>query len=148
TAVWPKNLTEKERRATIAEHHVLCFDARDGKELWDTVVPAGKLVARSQFHGYAVPTPASDGKLVFALFGSGVLAALDFDGKIVWREELPRLREEDGTPVCSSPVLYEDTVIIPDLHSLGLRALDKKAAKVKWEQKIPQRNTMSTPALI
>jgi outer membrane protein assembly factor BamB len=148
TAIWLQGLAEKERRNSIAEHHVLCFQVSDGKQLWDTVVPAGKVVAKSQFHGYAVPTPATDGKFVFALFGSGVLAALDFDGKIVWREELPRLRDEEGTPVCSSPVLYEDTVIIPGLHSMGLRALDKKTGKVKWEQKINPRNTMATPALI
>src|SRR5262249_32212921 len=148
TAIWPQRLTEKERRASIAEHHVQCFDAQDGKQLWDTVVPAGKLVARSQHHGYAVPTPATDGKLVFALFGSGVLAALDFDGNIVWRKELPRLRDEDHEPVCSSPVLYEDKVIIPGLHNMGLRALEKQTGKVKWEQKTEPRNTMSTPALV
>jgi outer membrane protein assembly factor BamB len=148
TAIWPKELSEKERRAIIAEHHVLCFDAKDGKELWDTIVPAGKLVARSQYHGYAVPTPATDGKLVFTLFGSGVLAALDFDGKIVWREELPRERDEDANPVCSSPVLYEDAVIIPGIHSMGLRALDKKTGRVKWEQEKELANTMSTAALI
>jgi outer membrane protein assembly factor BamB len=148
TAIWPKGLSEKERRASIAEHHVLCFDAKDGKELWDTIVPAGKIVARSQYHGYAVPTPATDGKFIFALFGSGVLAALDFDGKIVWREELPRQRDEDNIPVCSSPVLYEDTVIIPGIHSMGLRALDKETGRVKWEQEKELANTMSTPALI
>jgi outer membrane protein assembly factor BamB len=148
TAIWPKGLSEKERRASIAEHHVLCFDANDGKELWDTVVPVGKIVARSQYHGYAVPTPATDGELVFTLFGSGVLAALDFEGKIVWREELPRQRDEDNMPVCSSPVLYEDSVIIPGIHSMGLRALDKKTGRIKWEQKKELANTMSTPALI
>jgi outer membrane protein assembly factor BamB len=77
-----------------------------------------------------------------------VLAALDFDGKIVWREELPRLRDEDHEPICSSPVLFDDTVIIPGIHSMGLRALDKKTAQVKWEQKREPRNTMSTPVLI
>src|SRR5262249_11785035 len=134
-------------RATIAQHHVLCFQVEDGKQLWDTVVPPGKVVAKSQYHGYAVPTPATDGKLVFALFGSAVLAALDFDGKIVWREELPRLRDVDDNPVCSSPVLYENTVVIPGIHGPGLRALDKKTGRVKWEQK-QSWNTMSTPALI
>jgi outer membrane protein assembly factor BamB len=148
TATWPKNLTEKERRATIAEHHVLCFRVADGKQLWDTVVPRGGLVAKSQFHGYAVPTPATDGRHVFALFGSGVLAALDFDGNIVWREELPSQRDKDGGPVCSSLVLYEGTVILPGIHDMGLRALDKKTGKVVWEQKTDRRNTMSTPALI
>jgi outer membrane protein assembly factor BamB len=148
TAIWTdKTLTEKERRATINEHHVLCFDAKDGARLWDTVVPAGKIVIKDQYTGYAVPTPATDGKLVFTLFGSGVLAAVDFDGHIVWREELPHLRETDGG-VCSSPVLYDDSVIIPGLHDMGLRALAKKTGKVKWEQKTKSRNTHSTPVLL
>jgi outer membrane protein assembly factor BamB len=148
TAIWTdKTLTDKERRKTINEHHVLCFDARDGKELWDTIVPAGKLVVTDQYTGYAVPTPCTDGKLVFTLFGSGVLAALDFDGKIVWREALPHLRETDSG-VCSSPILYDDTVIIPGIQDMGLRALEKATGKVKWEQKSKARNTMSTPALV
>src|SRR5205823_1546075 len=87
TATWPMGLTEKERRASIAEHHVPCFDTKDGTQLWDTVVPTGKIVVNNFYHGYTVPTPATDGRLVFALFGSGILATLDFDGKIVWREE-------------------------------------------------------------
>lgn len=148
TAIWTdKTLTDKERRVTVNEHHVLCFDTADGKILWDTIVPAGKIVSDNVYHGYAIPTPCTDGERVFALFGSGVLAALDFDGKIVWREELPRLKDVDQG-ICSSPVLFEDSVIIPGIHELGLRALYKKSGKVKWEQQTKFRNTMATPALI
>ena len=147
TALWPEGLSDKERRKIIAEHHVRCFRADDGKPLWDTVIPAGQIVVENIYHGYAVPTPATDGAHVFALFGSGVLVALDFEGKIVWREELPRLRDvHDG--LCASPVLHEDTVIIPGIADTGLRALDKKTGKVKWEQKTKVRGHMSTPALI
>jgi outer membrane protein assembly factor BamB len=151
TAIWPVGMTdEKERRKVIAEHHVICFQASDGKQLWDTVVPPGKTVNTNVYHGYAVPTPATDGKLVFALFGSGALAALDFDGKIVWREELPGLPEVDGGGFGSSPVLYEDSVIVVGVQNKGpgLRALDKKTGKVKWEQTTRDRNIMPTPALI
>ena len=147
TAIWPAGLSDKERRASINEHHVLCFDTANGKLLWDTVIEAGKIVVDNIYHGYAVPTPATDGKLVFALFGSGVLAAVDFDGKIVWREELPRLRDVDQG-ICASPVLYQDTVIVPGIQDMGLRALEKQTGKVKWEQKTKSRNTMATPALI
>jgi outer membrane protein assembly factor BamB len=147
TAVFSEGLTDKERRTTIAEHHVICFRASDGKQLWDTTVPAGKCVVDNVYHGYAVPTPATDGKHVFALFGSGVLAALDFDGKIVWREELPRKGEIDSG-VCGSPVLYGDLVIIPSLTDTGLRALEKATGKVKWEQTTRDRNKMPTPALL
>ena len=147
TATFPLGMPEKERRSSLAEQHVVCFQTSDGKQLWDTVVPAGKIVVNNFYHGYAVPTPATDGKHVYALFGSGVLAVLDFDGKIVWRDELPHMRDVDGG-VCSSPVLFEDTVIVPGIQDMGLRALDKKTGKVKWEQKTKQRNTMSTPVLI
>ena len=99
------------------------------------------------YHGYTVPTPVTDGKHVFALFGSGIIAALDFDGNIVWREELPRLKDVDGG-ICSSPVLYEDSVIIPSIEKTGLRALVKATGKVKWEQQSRDQNRMSTPALI
>ena len=149
TAIWPKALTEKERRSVIAEHHVLCFDVKNGQQLWDTIVPAGKIVTLVEniYHGYAVPTPCTDGKHVFALFGSGVLAALDYDGKIAWREELPRLKDSDPG-ICSSPILFEDTVIVPGLQDKGLRALDKTTGKLRWEQDTKLRNTMATPALI
>ena len=147
TAVFPADLTQVERKATIADHHVLCFDANDGKQLWDTIVPPGKCIVDNPYHGYAVPTPATDGKLVFALFGSGVIAALDFDGKIVWREELPRLRDIDQG-ICASPVLYEDTVIIPSLTKTGLQALEKSTGKVKWEQKTREWNNQATPAIL
>jgi outer membrane protein assembly factor BamB len=147
TSVWPGGMTEKERRQSIPAQHVLCFQVSDGKQLWDTEVPSGKCLVDNFYHGYTVPTPVTDGKLVFALFGSGVIAALDFDGKIVWREEVPRLKDVDGG-VCSSPILYEDTVIISGIADTGLRALDKATGKVKWEQKTRDRNRMATPALI
>ncbi len=108
TSVWPTGMPEKERRASLAAQHVLCFQVSDGKQLWDTLVPSGKCVVDNFYHGYTVPTPVTDGKHVFALFGSGVVAALDFEGQIVWREELPHLKEKDGG-LCSSPILYEDT---------------------------------------
>jgi outer membrane protein assembly factor BamB len=148
TAVWADNLDKDERRKIIADHHVVCYRASDGKQLWDTVVPPGKTINNNVYHGYAVPTPATDGKLVFALFGSGVFATLDFDGKIVWREELPGLRDTDGG-YGTSPVLYEDTVIVAGFgKAAGLRALEKQTGKLKWEQTTKDRNVMPTPALV
>jgi outer membrane protein assembly factor BamB len=148
TSIWPAELkTDKERRQVIPAQHVLCFQTSDGKQLWDTEVPPGKCLVDNFYHGYTVPTPVTDGKHVFALFGSGVLAALDFEGGITWRSELPRLKDIDGG-TCSSPILYEDTVIIVGIDNTGLRALEKETGKVRWEQKTRDRNRMSTPALL
>lgn len=147
TTVWPDGMAEKERRKSIPTQHVLCFQAGDGKQLWDTLVPSGPCLVDNFYHGYTVPTPVTDGKHVFAVFGSGVIAALDFDGAIVWRQELPHLKDVDGG-ICSSPILYEDTVILPGIDNTGLRALDRATGKPKWEQQSRDRNRMATPALI
>jgi RNA polymerase sigma factor (sigma-70 family) len=152
SGVWPAGRSVRDlpfRDKPIAEHHVLCFRAGDGKQLWDTTVPDGRCRVNNPFHGYAAPTPVTDGQHVFALFGSSVVVCVDFDGKIVWREELPRGTRDDihGGEV-SSPILYEDTVLVTGIQTTGLRALDKKTGKLKWQQKSPNRNTMSTPALI
>jgi len=147
TAVYPPG--QSFRTKVIAEHHVLCYRAGDGKQLWDTRVPDGRCRVNNPFHGYATPTPATDGEHVFALFGSSVVVCVDFDGTIVWRQELPRgVRDDVHSGECSSPILYEDTVIVMGCQTTGLRALDKKTGKLRWQQNVPFRNGMATPALI
>src|SRR5215204_1764875 len=91
-------------------HHVLCFDARDGRQLWDTEVPPGPWILKDLRGGYGAPTPCTDGKNVFVVFGSAVIAALDFDGKVVWRKNLEKYNFD--VALGTSPVLYKDTVIL------------------------------------
>jgi outer membrane protein assembly factor BamB len=149
TAVWPAGLAPKDRDRVIAEHHVICYRAADGQQLWDTTVPDGRCRVNNPWHGYATPTPVTDGTHVFALFGSSVVACVDFDGRIVWRQELPRgVRDDVHGGECSSPVLYDDTVIVMGCQTTGLRALDKKTGKLRWQQTSHDRNGMATPVLI
>jgi outer membrane protein assembly factor BamB len=147
TGIWEGNLVE---------HHVLCYDARDGKLLWDTRVPPGPLrpgdIRGLRGEGYAGPTPTTDGKLVYCVFGSAVLAALDFQGKIVWRKELLPWQSFDVI-VGSSPVLYQDTLIY--LFAMNKKedskvvAYHKQSGAVKWEHKMPYMDfAHSTPVII
>jgi outer membrane protein assembly factor BamB len=140
---------EQQKNREIPEHHFACYQASDGKLLWRTRVPHGPHPQR--FCIYAVPTPVTDGKAVYCWFGSGVIAAVDFDGKLLWRHE----RGDDSWHVpdkpmfmpgggpASSTVLYQDTVILlaePKEGKGFLQALDKKTGEVKWEQKRPKGN--------
>ena len=126
---------EEESAKQVPEHHLACYQASDGKLLWRTSIPPGKEPAGYAI--YAVPTPATDGKAVHAWFGSAVMAAVDFDGKVLWRVERPGpFRLNPG--ICSSPVLYRDTVILLCDQGRGegfLQGLDKKTGEVRWEQK-------------
>lgn len=132
------------------EHHVLCFNKADGKPLWDTVVPAGKWVLTDVRGGYGAPTPAADGERIYVLFGSAVMAALDFEGKIIWRKDLPR--HDFDVAIGCSPFLYKDTILLQaDMvkKKSSIMAFDKKSGDLKWEVMRPEMNfAHGTPLLI
>jgi outer membrane protein assembly factor BamB len=132
------------------EHHVLCFDKNSGKPLWDTVVPAGLWVLTDLRGGYGAPTPASDDRRIYVLFGSAVMAALDFEGKILWRVDLPR-RDFDVAIGCS-PLLFGETIILQaDMikKQSSLIAFDKSNGEIRWEVKRPDVDfAHGTPTLV
>src|SRR6266545_6188672 len=68
--------------------HVFCFRRAEGKQLWHTRLFGSAPTDLYPPGGMAVPTPAADGKHLYVLFGTGDLAALDFDGKPAWIRSL------------------------------------------------------------
>ena len=80
---------------------VFCFDSDNGELLWrKTIFSAQSLPEVSKESGFATPTMTTNGKLVFALFASGDLVALDFDGNITWKKNIGR--PETGYGIRSS----------------------------------------------
>jgi outer membrane protein assembly factor BamB len=142
---WPAGVDQKE----YPEHHVACYKAKDGVPLWDVRVEPGPWKLSDLRGGYTAPTPAADAERVYVLFGSSVLAALDHDGKLVWRKEITPYKF-DVAAGCS-PVLYKDVVLLQcdqvDKQS-RLLAFDCKTGDLKWEKKRPDIGfTHSTPVL-
>jgi len=153
TVQWPGNGDPDE--GVIPAHHVACYQVADGNLRWDTIVPPGPWL-RNDFRsgaggGYAGPTPVTDGKLVYCVFGSSVIAALDFQGRIVWRKEIvPRTFD---VTIGSSPVLYQDTLILlsamANARDSNVVALDKSNGAVTWRRKFPDMAFgHSTPLII
>jgi outer membrane protein assembly factor BamB len=121
------------------EHHVVCYRAADGKPLWDAKVEPGPWLFADLRGGYTAPTPAVDGERVYVVFGSSVIAALDLDGKPVWRKEVVPFKFD--VALAASPVLFGDTVILQcdELDAKSrLIAFDKKTGAVMWEEPRPK----------
>jgi outer membrane protein assembly factor BamB len=144
---WPEGVSQKE----YPEHHVVALQASAGKRLWDTRIPPGPWRLTDLRGGYTAPTPATDGERVYVLFGSSVLAALDFDGRMVWRKEITPFAFD--VAIGTSPILYQDLVLVlcdqtnPKLSRLA--AFDKKTGDIKWEAKRPEANfSHSTPVIV
>lgn len=143
---WPEGVPQTE----FPEHHVACYRTSDGQRLWDVTVPPGPWKLTDLRGGYSAPTPCTDGERVYALFGSSELAALDFDGKLLWRKQVAPYAWD--VAVGTSPVLYGDTVLVLADGTAPARsrltAFDRRSGHIKWERKRPSSSfSHSTPVL-
>jgi len=65
---------------------LIALDRKDGKVRWQKQVATGDITKGRA--NMASPSPVTDGKTVYVLFGTGDLAALDFNGKVLWSRSL------------------------------------------------------------
>jgi outer membrane protein assembly factor BamB len=144
---WPEGVSDKQ----FPEHHVLCFHTSDGRKLWDAAVKPGPWKLSDLRGGYTAPTPACDGQRVYVAFGSAVVAALDLEGKEVWRKEV--IPFDFDVAWAASPLVYDDTVIItcdelPQKKASFVAALDGKTGAIRWKRERPTVGwAHSTPLL-
>ena len=110
---------------------VICVDRRDGKILWNTEVFKQNQEKKQEKNSLATPTPVTDGTRVYAFFGGGGAAAVDFDGKVAWTNTENQFYSQHG--LGSSPILYNDLLLMPWDHSI--RPSPGVDAKIGWQSK-------------
>lgn len=114
--------------------HVVAIDAADGKTVWDTQVFEQETGRKESRNSYATPTPVTDGKRVWALFGSGGVACVDAaDGKLVWKNQENRYYSRHG--MGASPTLFEDFLIFPfDPSAEATGEAERVGWQVPWDK--------------
>jgi outer membrane protein assembly factor BamB len=135
---------------------LFCLDRKDGKVRWQKEVVTGGNVDKGRGN-MASPSPATDGKAVYALFGTGHLAAYDFAGKELWQRDLGKDYGKFAIMWIygSSPLLYDGKLFVQVLQrspapadypgmagAAGdresyLLALDPATGKTLWKQERP-----------
>ncbi|MHB9049965.1 MAG: outer membrane protein assembly factor BamB family protein, partial [Pirellulales bacterium] len=115
---------------------LLCLDRATGRTLWQRVVVRAPLEAKNTLNSFASSTPATDGKLVYATFldrTEMLVAAYDFSGRQAWLVRPGPFASKHG--YCSSPVLFEDKVIVNGDHDgeAYIVALDRATGKTLWK---------------
>ena len=93
---------------------VLCYDAQSGRALWQRQFWATGRIATHESITGAAPTPASDGRQVFAFFSSNDLICLDLDGNLRWYRGLSHDYPQSGSDVgmASSPIVVQGAVVV------------------------------------
>ena len=118
-----------------------------GKLKWQKKIGVGNKVARSDEGNFASPSPATDGKHVWAFVGSGDLVCYDFDGNEKWHLNLQEVYGKFNIQfgMSSTPILDGDKLYLQLIHGDGnaktreavVVALDKATGKQVWRQERP-----------
>lgn len=128
-----------------------CVNRATGDVLWRKQLGTGNVMMRK--HNMSSPSPVTDGKTLFVMTGTGLLRALDFDGKELWLRDIQKDYGAFGLNwgYASSPLLYEDSLYVPVLHGMKtddpsyLLRIDKKTGKTIWRVERPTKAIRESP---
>ncbi len=133
----------------------LCIDAAEGKILWNVEVfqpDPGSMRAKHAKNSPASPTPIVTADRLFVHFGHMGTAALDLNGKIIWRQDSLKYSPVHGNGC--SPVLADNSLIFSCDGGSNpfIVALDAATGQVKWKtprnQEVHKTFSFCTPLLI
>ena len=136
--------------------NLIALDAASGEILWSREAVAGEpRTGRHVKASHASQTPASNGEVIVALFGSEGLFAFDMDGEPLWQVDLgnmnPGLWGDPDYPwgPASSPVIWEDLVIVQNDRQAGsfLAAYDLRTGEQRWQTDRDEKPAWSTPVI-
>ena len=131
---------------------VLCFDRNTGKKVWEKL--AAEAVPHEgthETHSYAAGSPTTDGKLLYASFGSFGTYCYDFDGNLKWgRTDMGRLHTRRGWGEAVTPVVHGDSLLLNFDQEADSRliCLDTSTGKTKWDAKRDEKTTWATPLVV
>ncbi|MDA1054468.1 MAG: PQQ-binding-like beta-propeller repeat protein [Planctomycetota bacterium] len=134
--------------------HLICLDRNSGKTIWskavEPVLPEDNYGGMFAEHGYASHTPVSDGERIYVYFGKSGALAFDMEGNQLWQTKIGTESDRRGWGSASSPVLYEDKVIVTaSAESQAVVALDKATGKEVWRQEAAGLgSTWGTPVMV
>ncbi len=107
--VWGGRVFVTTTKENGTKCHVLCLDAGGGKILWDKPVFEQVPLRKEGKNSYATPTPTTDGERIYAAFGDGSIAAVTFDGSVVWTNREVPFYSRHG--LGASPLLHGGLLI-------------------------------------
>lgn len=113
------------------------FEWATGKKLWQTELGRQRPGRHRRGSG-SNPSPVTDGTRVYVYFKSGTLAALDFNGAVVWRVNLQQRYGKDTLwwDLGTSPVLAGGRLVVAVMQEENsyVVALDPATGRELWKK--------------
>ena len=132
--------------------HISGVNLQSGKLEWEQTFRATGRPFCHPTSANAAPSPASDGKRIFAFFSSNDLVCLSLSGELLWYRGLGYDYPKAGNDVgmASSPVVVDGTVIVK-VEAQGdsfAAAIDAETGKNLWRITRPQMSNWASPLVI
>jgi outer membrane protein assembly factor BamB len=136
--VWGERIFVTQASEDGQGRSVVCYNRKDGAKLWESGATYTEQEETHETNPQGSSSPSTDGRHVFAWFGSAGVFCFDFNGKEIWRRDLGKQSHEWGYG--ASPVLHGDLCILnfgPGKRAF-LIALNKKTGETVWQVDIPE----------
>jgi len=130
------------------DFRVICLDRATGKENWSrSAIEAMPHEGTHETNGFASGSPCTDGKHVYAYFGSRGLFCYTIAGEPVWKRDFGDMQVRHGFGEGSSPTLVGDKIVVPWDHEgpSKLYALNKQTGETVWEVSRDEPTCWATP---
>ena len=130
---------------------VLCLNRKDGKIEWQkTARDELPHEGHHRDHGFASGSPITDGRHLFAYFGSRGLYCYDLDGSLKWETDLGDMQSRNGFGEGTSPALHGNHLVVNWDHEGEdfVVGLDARTGKEVWRQRRDEPTTWSTPLIV
>lgn len=118
--IWDDRIVLQSADEDNTNQYVLCLSAHDGSTVWKRSFPTHSYRIHKK-NSFASSSPAVDENHLYAAWSTPenmTLAAFDKHGEIVWQKDLGPYVSRHGYG--SSPMLYQDMVIIASLQHNGI----------------------------
>jgi outer membrane protein assembly factor BamB len=147
----PRFPKKTEPPTTYHQFVVLSLDRRTGKVRWQqTATEQVPHEGHHETHSYAAASPTTDGRYLYASFGSRGISCYDLAGKLHWQRDLGDMDTRFGWGEAISPVLAGDALIVNWDHEgqSFLVALDARTGRTRWKVDREEPTSWATPLVV
>jgi len=130
---------------------VVALNRADGEILWEKTVAEEEVPDRiHQTASHASNSAVTDGKYLYAYFGSRGLFCLDFTGSIKWEKDFGQMQKRNNFGEGSSPVVYDNKIVVLWDHEgqSSIFCLDKSSGKEIWKKERDEPSSWSSPLIL
>lgn len=133
---------------TACRFEVVCMNRRDGKILWQRIAREG--LPHEGHHptgSFASYSAVTDGKHVWASFGSRGVHCHDINGEHNWSRDLGKMNKVMSFGEGSSPAVIGDALIVVMDHEGDsfTHALNKQTGEILWSRARDEGTSWATP---